>query len=313
MEDNYSIIGNSKAIKEIIELVNRVAIIDTTILITGESGTGKELLANLIHNQSHRNSKPFVSINCAAIPEQLIENEFFGHKKGAFTDATDDYIGKVGFADGGTLFLDEVGDMPLMIQAKLLRFIQFKTYEPVGSTEQLHSDVRIVAATNKNLLKLVKENKFREDLYYRLNVIPIELPPLRERKEDIILLTNHFIAFFNKKYNKNICSISDDLKDAILNCNWFGNIRELQNVIERAVVLSKTDQLTKNLFKPHDTDQSDDNKDKNLKDAIISFKKEYITRQLEKHNWNQTHTARFLQIQRTYLTRLIGELGIDKY
>jgi len=312
MEDNFIVIGKSSKLKSVFEIVERVSKTPATVLITGESGTGKELVANIIHKKSDRKSQPFVSINCASIPETLLENELFGHKKGAFTDATSDYIGKIGAANNGFLFLDEIGEMPQSIQPKLLRFLQYKSYEPLGSTESIFADVRIIAATNRDLMSMVAHGKFREDLYYRLNVIPITLPPLRERREDIIDIANYFISAYNKKYDKNILGISDEAKDMMLNYEWKGNVRELQNVVEKAVILSsnrllRTDDLkidAKTLVNSYPL---------NLKDAIQKFKKEFIISALEKNHWNQTKTAAVLQIQRTYLTRLVKELNIDKY
>jgi len=312
MEDNFIVIGKSSKLKNVFEIVERVSKTPATVLITGESGTGKELVANIIHKKSDRKNQPFVSINCASIPETLLENELFGHKKGAFTDATSDYIGKIGAARNGFLFLDEIGEMPQSIQPKLLRFLQYKSYEPLGSTESFSADVRIIAATNKDLMSMVAHGKFREDLYYRLNVIPINLPPLRERREDIIDIANYFISTYNKKYEKNILGISDEAKNMMLNYEWKGNVRELQNVVEKAVILSANRLLRTEDLKI-DSKPLVNSYPLNLKDAIQKFKKEFIISALEKNHWNQTKTAAVLQIQRTYLTRLVKELNIDKY
>ncbi|HOF01184.1 MAG TPA: sigma-54 dependent transcriptional regulator [Spirochaetota bacterium] len=312
MEDNFIVIGKSSKLKSVFDIVERVSKTPATVLITGESGTGKELVANIIHKKSDRKDQPFVAINCASIPETLLENELFGHKKGAFTDATSDYIGKIGAAHNGFLFLDEIGEMPLSVQPKLLRFLQYKSYEPLGSNDSIFADVRIIAATNRDLTSMVNRGKFREDLYYRLNVIPITLPPLRERREDIIDIANHFISAYNKKYDRNILGISDEAKDMMLNYEWRGNVRELQNVIEKAVILSSNRLLRTEDIKI-DSKQLANSYPSNLKDAIQKFKKEFIISALEKNRWNQTKTAAVLQIQRTYLTRLVKELNIDKY
>lgn len=309
-----NIIGNNKNIIEILNLSKKISSSDASVLILGESGTGKELLARYIHKLSIRNDKKFIAINCAAIPEELLENELFGHKKGAFTDAEDDYIGKFGYANGGTIFLDEIGEMSINLQAKLLRVLQFKEYEPIGSNELHKSDVRIIAATNKSILKLLRERKFREDLYYRLNVVPISIPPLRDRGEDIELLANYFLDIYNKKNDKKIKGFEPGVINILKTYNWPGNIRELQNVIERAVLLCKSEYLKiKDIFLHNYNNKKNIEKDdKSLKDAVKEFKKEYIIKLLEKNNWNQSKTARVLKIQRTYLSKLIKELNIDK-
>lgn len=315
-KDKITIIGNNKSIIDILNIAEKIKNSDASVLIYGESGTGKELLAKYIHQCSIRKDKKFVEINCAAIPEELLENELFGHKKGAFTDANDDYIGKFGYANEGTLFLDEIGEMSFNLQAKLLRVLQFKEYEPIGSTELQKSDVRIIAATNKNILQLLKEKKIREDLYYRLNVIPINIPPLRERRDDIEFLAKYFLEIFNKKNNKNIKGFKTGIINILTRYNWPGNIRELQNIIERSVLLCDNEylEITEILLKNSEDSFYKENNDieKNLKDAIEEFKKEYIIKLLEKNNWNQTKTAKILNIQRTYLSKLIKELKIDK-
>ena len=309
-----NIIGNNKKILDILDLSRKISNSDASVLIYGESGTGKELLARYIHQHSLRNNEKFIAINCAAIPEELLENELFGHKKGAFTDAEDDYIGKFGYASGGTIFLDEIGEMSINLQAKLLRVLQFKEYEPIGSNELHKSDVRIIAATNRSLLKLLKEKKIREDLYYRLNVVPINLPPLRDRGEDIDILAEYYLDIYNKKNNKNIKGFEPGVINILKTYNWPGNIRELQNVIERAVLLCVSDYLKiKEIFLVADSSKKYIKKDeKSLKDAIKEFKREYVIKLLEMNNWNQSKTARILKIQRTYLSKLIKELNIDK-
>ncbi len=237
------IIGKSKAIKEITGIINKIAPTPATVLITGESGVGKEVIAKAIHYNSPRRDKPFVKINCAAIPEDLLESELFGYEKGAFTGANKTKKGKFEIANGGTIFLDEIGDMPLILQSKLLRVLQEKEIERLGGNSPIKIDVRIIAATNKNLEKMVLEGTFREDLYYRLNVISIYVPPLRERKEDIPLLVFYFLDKFNREYNKNL-EISDELLEILKNYQWPGNIRQLQNTVERMVILAKGKVLT---------------------------------------------------------------------
>ena len=232
-----NIVGKSDKIQKVFELIMKVANSKSSVLITGESGTGKELVARAIHYNGDRKDKPFVSISCGAIPETLLESELFGHQKGAFTVDDSDKKGLFEIADGGTFFLDEVSEAPLSIQAKLLRVLQEKEFKRVGGVKDIKVDVRVIAATNKNLRELIAEGKFREDLYYRLNVIPVELPPLRERKEDIQLLANHFIGKYNVINKKDIKGIEPKAMEIIERYKWRGNVRELENVIERAVTL----------------------------------------------------------------------------
>ncbi len=233
----HGIVGESERIKGLIEVIKKVAETDSTVLITGESGTGKSLIAKAIHFMSHRKESPFVTINCAAIPETLLEAELFGYEKGAFTGAHSSKKGKFELAQGGTIFLDEIGDMPLSLQAKILRVLQDREIEPLGSEKVVRVDVRIIAATNRDLYELVTQGKFREDLYYRLSVIPIHIPPLRERKDDIPLLVEHFLDIYNRKYGKNL-RISPDAMEVLIEYDWPGNIRELENTIERLVVMN---------------------------------------------------------------------------
>jgi len=242
LSKNYgfsNIIGRSKEIKEVAKLVQKVAKSDTAVLLTGESGTGKELFAHAIHNMSPRKKNPFVAINCAAIPGELLENELFGSEKGAFTGAFKRKIGKVELADSGTLFFDEVGSIPLHLQPKFLRFIQEKTFTRLGGEQTTKVDVRIIAATNKDLKSEVRRREFREDLYYRLSVFPIEIPPLRKRKEDILLLAEHFINNFVNELRKGKMELASKTKKLLESYPWPGNIRELQNIIERAVILTE--------------------------------------------------------------------------
>lgn len=235
------VIGKSKNHEEMLNLISRVASVDANILLIGETGVGKSLIAEELHKKSNRSDKPFVQVNCGAIPESLLESELFGYKKGAFTGAST--TGKVGLAenaDGGTLFLDEIGELPISLQPKLLQLVQNKSFLPIGTTEVKKVDIRIITATNQDLPQMVKEKRFREDLYYRLNVVSIKIPALRERKEDIVLLANHYFELFKDKYQKKV-SYTSDVLEYLLNYSWPGNIRELENMIERLIVTAKTD------------------------------------------------------------------------
>jgi Nif-specific regulatory protein len=241
LESRYrfdNIIGNSNKMREVLQMISQVSSSPATVLIRGESGTGKELVANSLHFNSNRNKKPFIKINCAAIPENLIESELFGHEKGAFTGADKRKIGCIEMADQGTLFLDEVGELPLAAQAKLLRALQEKTIRRVGGVASITADFRLITATNRNLATEVEQKRFREDLFYRLNVIPFKLPPLRKRSKDPLLLAQHFIERYTKKYKFPMFKLTADEKNSIMKYPWPGNIRELENVIERAVLLS---------------------------------------------------------------------------
>ncbi len=239
-----TIVGKGKLMQHVLAMMERVAKSEaSTVLVQGESGTGKELVAKWVHYESSRADKPFVAINCAAVPSTLLESELFGYEKGAFTDAKAMKKGLFELADGGTVFLDEIGDMELGMQAKLLRFLEDRTFRRVGGSKVISVDVRIISATNKDLLKAVEEKSFRNDLYYRLQVIPIFLPPLRERKEDIVILANHFIESFNKEFNKKIKGLSAGAEQMLTDYSWPGNIRELKNVIERAIILGGEDTL----------------------------------------------------------------------
>ncbi len=237
-------IGQSNEMKKVFSVIDKLSRVDTAVLIRGESGTGKELVASALHYNSPRKDNRFVTINCSAIPENLIESEFFGHEKGAFTGADGRKIGKFQYADGGTLFLDEIGDISAGMQVKLLRALQEKKFTPVGANREVEVNVRIVAATNRNLEEMIKANQFREDLFYRLNVLPIQLPPLRDRKNDIEALAQYFIEKFNQQHRKAVTGISSDAMDLIKSHSWPGNIRELENVIEHAFVIETSTQLT---------------------------------------------------------------------
>jgi len=309
-------IGESRLIKEKLEMADQVAETSTTVLLLGESGTGKELFAEHIHYQSQRKNKPLIKVNCAAIPETLIETELFGHVKGAFTDAISDKMGKFELANGGTIFLDEIGELSYSLQSKLLRVLQDHIIQRVGGTTSKHVDIRLMAATNKNLYEEVKQHRFREDLFFRLNVFPIFVPPLRERKEDTPLLAEYFLKKFNHELKKNIKGFSNEAINVIIKYFWPGNVRELQNVIERSVVLCKNDIVTKKDLYLGDENITLNNIDvepvHSLKEAINDFKRSYIIKVLEKTGWKQTKASTILKIQRTYLSRLISELKISK-
>jgi two-component system response regulator AtoC len=308
---NFSnIIGKNRKMLELFDLVKDIAKTNSTVLITGESGTGKELIANAIHFNSDRIKKPFVKVNCAVLAENLLESELFGHVKGAFTGAIRDKMGRFELANGGTIFLDEIGDISPNMQLKLLRVLQEGEFEHVGGTETLKVDVRIIAATNQNLEEMMKKGKFRQDLYYRLNVIPLEVPPLRERFDDIPLLVTHFLTKFSNQFNKNIEAISDEALNALQNYSWQGNIRELENLIERAVVLNKTGKLTTKDF-PAYLIQKDSpievnvDVDKNLTDIVDVYEKGVIMRALRDNNFNKLRTAEKLGIHRsTFMSKL---------
>ncbi len=251
-EKFQDLIGKSPAIKIVKETIEKIAPYDINVLITGESGTGKEVVARTIHNLSKRKDKPFVAINCASLPADLLESELFGYKKGAFTGATSDKKGLIEEANGGTLFLDEIGEMPMSLQAKLLRFLEERKIRPLGSTKEIEVDVRIISATNRNLEEEIEKGNFREDLYYRLSTIIIKIPPLRERKEDIPLLAEHFLKEFQEKYGKKFEKISQDFLDFLMKYEFKGNIRELRNLLEKAVILSEGGELKSPIQKTTD-------------------------------------------------------------
>jgi Nif-specific regulatory protein len=309
----HTFIGSSKAIREKLDIAARAAQTDSSILLLGESGVGKELFAEQIHLHSPRANKPLIRVNCAALPEGLLESELFGHVRGAFTGATSDRRGRFELADGGTIFLDEIGDLSLSLQAKLLRVIQSKTFEQVGGAEPIKVDVRIIAATNKDIEREVEQGRFRADLYYRLNVLPIYIPPLRERRDDIPPLADFFLKRFNREIKKQITEITPEAMEILLSLSWPGNVRELENAIERAAVTAQSDKITPDAFLASDRSrpQEEQYSGKQLKEAINVFKKHYIRQTLEMNRWNQTKTAKILGIQRTYLSRLIKELEIS--
>jgi len=298
--NDEEMIGNSYAIQRIKYLIERVAPKDVTILISAESGTGKELVARAIHQKSCRSDKPMVAMNCAALPENLVESELFGHEKGAFTGAHCQKQGKFEFADGGTLFLDEIGDMSLATQAKLLRVLQDNTIQRIGGNKTITVDVRVVTATNKNLSDEIKQGKFREDLYYRINVVQIEILPLRERSEDIPLLADYFLKKYNDFYGKNIKKITAKAAERLMQHNFPGNIRELQNLIERAVIMEQGDELSLD-FLPISPISTKTAKSPDSDGTLEQLEKEYIKRVIQQVNYNKSHAARILGIARKTL------------
>jgi Nif-specific regulatory protein len=310
----HTFVGDSEAIKDKLDIAMRAARTDSSVLLLGESGVGKELFAEQIHLHSPRNNNPLIRVNCAALPENLLESELFGHVKGAFTGASSDRRGRFELADGGTIFLDEIGDLPLNLQVKLLRVIQHRVFERVGGTEPIKVDVRIIAATNREIEREVESGRFRADLYYRLNVLPIYIPPLRERREDIPLLADFFLKRFNREIKKQITGFAPEAVEVLLSYSWPGNVRELENAIERAVVITQSDVIAPDLFVLDKISEraEDAYSGRSLKDAVTIFKKHYIRQTLDMNRWNQTKTARLLGIQRTYLSRLIKELSINR-
>jgi len=307
----HNLIAQSPLILEKLDLIDRVAKTDSSVLILGESGVGKELFAEQVHLKSARSGRAFVRVNCAALPEGLLESELFGHVKGAFTDAVQDRKGRFELADGGTIFLDEIGDLPLKLQAKLLRVLQQRTFERVGSSDPVTVDVRIVAATNRDIEALVESGGFRSDLYYRLNVLPLHVPPLRQRKEDIPALADCFLKKFSRETNKRFAGFTEAAMELMLSYSWPGNVRELENAVERAVVIAKDTRIgARDLLLGAGAADTDEYKGKSLKDALSIFKRHFIRKALEDNKWNQTETAKVLDIQRTYLSRLVKELDI---
>jgi two-component system response regulator PilR (NtrC family) len=311
--DYENIVGKSQSIKKIYEMIDAVAETDSTVLITGSSGTGKELVARALHFKSKRKNKPFIAVNCGAISENLIESELFGHKKGAFTGAISDKDGYMKAAQGGTLFLDEISEMPPQLQVKLLRSIQEKEYTPVGTTLALPVSVRFVASTNRDLNEEVREGRFREDLFYRLNVIDIHLPSLKEREEDIPLLADHFLNKYRKELNKNIKGIDSDAMRALISHEWKGEIRELENIIERASIFCKTDFITLSdlppTFKPS-IEKGDFPMTGSLDESVRKFERDFIMRALENNDTNKEKTAEALQVGLSTLYRKLKELDI---
>jgi len=314
IEGRYScedIISQSHKMQNLFAILPNIAESSTTILVEGESGTGKELFARAIHNLSFRKDKPFVAVNCGALPDTLLESELFGYKAGAFTDAKKDKPGRFALAQGGTIFLDEIGDVSASVQVKLLRVLQDKTYEPVGGVSSVKADVRIITATNKKLDSLVKEDKFRDDLYYRINVMKLELPPLRDRKEDIPLLVDHFIGRFNRLHNKNICCVTNEVTAALLAYDYPGNVRELENIIEHCFVLCEGEiieakHLPSSVRPVLKTESAEGSEPATIKQMEIIL----ITQSLRRNNGNKTAAAKQLGIDKSTLFRKMKAFDI---
>jgi len=306
------VVGRSKTMDKVMDIVRRVAATESTVLISGESGTGKELLAREIHNHSLRKNAPFVVVDCGALVETLFESELFGHVKGSFTGAHETKHGRFEVANGGTIFLDEISNISLNIQAKLLRVIQEREVTRIGSTKPIKVDVRILAATNQELADLVRKEKFREDLFYRLSVVPIHLPPLRERKEDIPLLVKHFLGKYNKRTRKNINNISPEVKRALMEYDWPGNIRELENTVERAVVLSKGNEIELESLVYHGISSGSSyfNPAAGRCKPLDEVEKEYIKAVLQAHYGNKSKAARVLGIDRKTLAAKLKKFNI---
>jgi DNA-binding NtrC family response regulator len=303
-------VGVSPQIFSIFEMLSKVIPTRSNILILGESGTGKGMIAEVVHCNSQRKDKPFISINCSAIPENLLESELFGYKKGAFTGAASDKKGLITMADQGTLFLDEIGDMPIGLQAKILKVLETGEVLPVGDTKAKFVDVRIIAATNKNLEEQISKGLFREDLFYRLNVIEVKIPPLRERKEDISVLARHFIEKYSRENNKKVSGLADEAMDVLNAYSWPGNIRELRNVIERAVVLASGDKIGLAELSDRIKAQQGMRSTQGLKDKMDSYESQIIRETLLVHNGNKETAAKELDVDLATLYRKIKKLGI---
>ena len=311
--DFENIVGKSPAIKKIYDMIHTVAETDSTVLITGNSGTGKELVARALHYKSRRKNKPFIIVNCGAISENLIESELFGHKRGAFTGAISDKEGFIKAADGGTLFLDEISELPLQLQVKLLRVLQEKEFTPVGTTTSIPVNIRFIATTNKELKEEINAGKFREDLYFRLNVIEINLPSLKEREEDIPLLADHFLDKYRKEMNKNIKGIDNDAIRALISYEWRGEVRELENIIERAVIFCKGEYITVQDLPPAFRPKFgvvDFSKLGSLEESVRRFERDYIMKALESNGFSKEKTSELLQVGLSTLYRKLKELDI---
>ena len=313
--DYFDMVGNSNAIREVKKLITTVAKSPkTSVLIYGETGTGKELVANAIHCYSSREKLPFIKLNCSAIPDTLLESEMFGYERGAFTDAKQSKKGLFELADGGTIFLDEIGDMDVRLQPKLLQVLENQTLRKVGGVRDIHIDVRVVAATNKNLEQMVKEKKFREDLYYRLKVIVINAPPLRERKDDIIMIAEHFVKLNNNNFGKYIKGVSPECREILLQYPWPGNIRELKNVIERACIISNSDMISpfhlpEELRSKHK--MAETQKDLVALERIEDVEREHILKILRQVNGNKSTASKMLGISRFTLREKLKKYGIE--
>ena len=313
-----SFISQSPKMEEVLSIAARAADSKATVLITGESGTGKEVLAKVIHYASPRKDKPFVAVNIPALPETLLESELFGHEKGAFTGAEKSKKGRFEIAEGGTIFLDEIGDIPLNLQVKLLRVLQEHQIERVGSTESINIDVRIIAATHQNLEQKIKDGSFREDLYYRLNIVSLHLPPLRERREDILPLIEHFVSKYSNENNKQNLSLSKEAVDLLMKYNYPGNVRELENAIERAVVLCRSDVITindlPNVIKGFKAEKEIvTNENTSLIEQVEALEKKLIFDALSKANGNQSQAGRMLGLTERNLRYKMQKYGIKKF
>ena len=309
----YQVVGESVPMKALRQQIAVTAPTNGRVLIYGESGTGKELVAHALHEASLRAKGPFVEVNCAAIPEELIESELFGHSKGSFTGATEDKTGKFQKADGGTLFLDEVGDMSLRTQSKVLRVLEEQRFERVGSNVTSNVDVRVIAATNKNLEQEIARGAFRQDLFYRLNVIPFYVPPLRDRQEDIPTLTNYFLTEFSSAYGKRTKELGDAAMDILVRYPWPGNVRELRNLVERLVIVCPQAHIEPHHLPPElfrGVAESPHHPYSTLHEARSAYEREFILRKLQEHRWNMTQTASALGLERSHLYRKMKSLGI---
>lgn len=316
--DASRIVGRSQKMKDVLETVAMVAPTEASVLILGESGTGKELIANALHLGSNRSDKRFIKVNCAALPETLLESELFGHEKGAFTGAVGRRAGRFELADGGTIFLDEIGEMTPATQAKLLRVLQEREFEPLGSSRTVKVDIRIITASNRVLKDEVRKGTFREDLFYRLNVVPINLPPLRDRKEDVPLLIEHFLKIYNEKNGRSLQGFHPRALDALMRYPWPGNIRELENVVERAVILTRDDYVPYSELPDPIREALDDPLSREIREGITpgmtirEMEKELIIKTLEDNDGNRTRTARVLGITRRTLQHKLKEYEIDQ-
>jgi Nif-specific regulatory protein len=306
LDARYAIVANDELFMEVLQLTEKVAQSATTVLLQGEHGTGKELIARYIHRLSPRKDQPFIAVSCAALPTTLLESELFGYEKGAFTGASAQHRGRFDLANHGTIFLDEIGDLPIETQVKLLRVLQEREFERLGGVKTVKVDVRVIAATNQDLEEKIKQRSFREDLFYRLNVFPIHIPPLRERRGDIPALAVHFLSVFARQMNKPVKSLSDDAQAALVNYPWPGNVRELQNVIERAVVLANSEIIgTDSLILPFRSVLAMPQSGNSLRRAVEEFKMNYIQAALKQCGGNQRRASEILGIQPTYLSRLL--------
>jgi len=314
VKEHYVMIGESLAMQQIHEHISKAAVTESKVLIEGENGTGKELVARAIYMNSSRVGEPFVAVNCAAIPDTLIESELFGYKEGAFTGAVMDKVGRFHIADRGTLFLDEVGDMSLMTQAKVLRVLEEGVFEMIGGSKSINIDVRVIAATNKDLAHEMQEENFREDLYFRLNVLNIKIPPLRERVEDIPLLVNHFIQCFCDEHGVAKKEVQSKSMERLIQYQWPGNVRELKNFVEKLMVLVEGEEIRPkeiaSIMSCQPVMNSEANRDCTLREAKEEFEKQYIRQKLISCDWNITRTAEILGIPRTYLHKKISQFEI---